>query len=100
VNTPNPYLAPGAALSGLESGKDTYEPKLWAWRGRIGRLRYMAYLFIVSILNMVPVTILMGLLGAAGILSQNQDALVDVAPGQLSAALIGRYLDIKESGQL
>jgi hypothetical protein len=25
---------------------------------------------------------------------------VDVAPGQLSAALIGRYLDIKESGQL
>lgn len=27
-------------------------------------------------------------------------ALVDVAPGQLSAALIGRYLDIKESGQL
>jgi uncharacterized protein (DUF58 family) len=28
------------------------------------------------------------------------NALVDVAPGQLSAALIGRYLDIKESGQL
>lgn len=27
-------------------------------------------------------------------------ALVDVAPGQLSAALIERYLDIKESGQL
>jgi uncharacterized membrane protein YhaH (DUF805 family) len=79
VNTPNPYLAPGAALSGPESGKDTYEPKLWAWRGRIGRLRYMAYLFIVSILNMVPVTILMGLLGAAGILSQNQDALVGLS---------------------
>ncbi|MYN10915.1 DUF58 domain-containing protein [Pseudoduganella aquatica] len=28
------------------------------------------------------------------------NALVDVAPGQLSAALIGRYLEIKESGQL
>lgn len=28
------------------------------------------------------------------------NALVDVAPGQLSAALIERYLDIKESGQL
>jgi uncharacterized protein (DUF58 family) len=28
------------------------------------------------------------------------NALVDVAPGQLSASLIGRYLDIKESGQL
>lgn len=28
------------------------------------------------------------------------NALVDVAPGQLGAALIGRYLDIKESGQL
>jgi hypothetical protein len=27
-------------------------------------------------------------------------ALVDVAPAQLSAALIERYLDIKESGQL
>ena len=28
------------------------------------------------------------------------NALVDVAPGQLSTALIERYLDIKESGQL
>lgn len=79
MNTPNPYTAPGAALSGLAAGKDTYEPRLWAWSGRIGRLRYMAYLFMVSLLNMVPVTILMGILGAAGILSHNQEALMGLS---------------------
>ncbi|MYN10916.1 DUF805 domain-containing protein [Pseudoduganella aquatica] len=80
MNTPNPYSAPSADLSGLAPGKDqTYEPKLFAWRGRIGRLRYMAYLFAASLANMIPVTILMGVLGAAGILSSNQDAIVAIS---------------------
>jgi uncharacterized membrane protein YhaH (DUF805 family) len=79
VNTPNPYSAPSADLSGLESGKDTYEPRLWAWRGRIGRLRYMAYLFLISLINMLPVTILMGILGAAGVMANNPEAIVGIS---------------------
>lgn len=79
MNTPNPYSAPGAALSGQASGKDTYEPRLWAWSGRIGRLRYLAYLFIISLINMVPVTILMGILGAAGVLANNPEAIFGIS---------------------
>lgn len=79
VNTPNPYSAPSADLSSPASGSDTYEPRLWAWRGRIGRLRYMAYLLAASLANMLPVTILMGVLGAAGILADNQDAIVAIS---------------------
>lgn len=79
VNTPNPYSAPSADLSSLAPGRDTYEPRLFAWRGRIGRLRYMAYLLAASLANMLPVTILMGVLGAAGILKDNQDAIVAIS---------------------
>lgn len=39
----NPYLAPGAALDGAAEGA-TYAPRLLAWQGRIGRLRYLAYM--------------------------------------------------------
>lgn len=71
----NPYSAPGATLSGAPSGDDTYEPKVWAWSGRIGRLRYMAYLFGISIVNMVPVMVLMGILGATGVMKGNVEAV-------------------------
>lgn len=71
----NPYSAPGAALSDAPSGEGTYEPKVWAWKGRIGRLRYMAYLFGISIVNMVPVMVLMGILGATGMMRGNVEAL-------------------------
>jgi uncharacterized membrane protein YhaH (DUF805 family) len=79
VNTPNPYSAPGAALSGVAAGQDNYQPRLWAWRGRIGRLRYLAYLFIISLINMLPVTILMGVLGATGVLANNPEAIVGIS---------------------
>ena len=75
----NPYMAPGATLSGLPSGEATYQPKVWAWKGRIGRLRYLAYLFAISIINMVPVTILMGLLGASGALKGSMDAIAGIS---------------------
>ena len=105
MNTSNPYSAPGAVLSGMDTGKDSYEPKLWAWRGRIGRLRYMAYLFIVSILNMLPVTIVMGVLGAAGILADNPDAIVAISTLMYLPLLVfsfvlakRRFNDVNRSG--
>lgn len=79
VHTPNPYSAPSADLSRLESSQDSYAPRLWAWRGRIGRLRYMAYLLAAALANMLPVTILMGVLGATGFLADKQDAIVAIS---------------------
>lgn len=49
----NPYSAPGAVMSGLPEQLETYEPKVFAWKGRIGRLRYLAYVSAMSIL-MLP----------------------------------------------
>lgn len=39
----NPYSAPQASLSRNSSADDTYEPKMLAIDGRIGRMRYIAY---------------------------------------------------------
>ncbi|CAN7692486.1 DUF805 domain-containing protein [Pseudoduganella sp. LjRoot289] len=75
----NPYSAPGAALSGAPAGDETYEPKVFAWKGRIGRLRYMAYLFGISLLNMVPVMVLMSVLGATGMMKGNVEAITGLS---------------------
>jgi len=39
----NPYSAPDAQLSVSVLSNETYEPRIFAWNGRIGRLRYIAY---------------------------------------------------------
>lgn len=40
----NPYSAPNASFSDADYAvTETYEPRVFAWRGRIGRLRYLAY---------------------------------------------------------
>ncbi len=41
MNDPNPYSTPDASL---ESGQqESYQPKIFSFKGRIGRLRYFAY---------------------------------------------------------
>lgn len=52
----NPYSTPDASLATGDSG--TYNPSIFSFNGRIGRLRYLAYSFGVSLLLMaimVPV---------------------------------------------
>lgn len=39
----NPYAAPGANIDALT--QETYEPSFFAMSGRIGRIRYLAFLF-------------------------------------------------------
>jgi uncharacterized membrane protein YhaH (DUF805 family) len=56
----NPYNAPGANLSKAGMGAETYEPKVFAINGRIGRLRYLAYTVGLSF----GLMILAGILGA------------------------------------
>jgi uncharacterized membrane protein YhaH (DUF805 family) len=59
----NPYDAPKASVS--TSTNDTYQPKFFSTKGRIGRIRYLAYGFGLYAL-MIPFGFLAGLLGAEG----------------------------------
>lgn len=52
----NPYSTPDAALA--TGSSDTYDPSIFSFRGRIGRLRYLAYnvgLNLVMSVVMVPI---------------------------------------------
>lgn len=46
----NPYATSGSVLSEPVAGNATYEPKLFAIHGRIGRLRYLAYTFSTALI--------------------------------------------------
>ncbi len=53
----NPYSAPTATLSGALADNETYDPKVFAVNGRIGRLRYLAYSMLLSLALMVVLAI-------------------------------------------
>ncbi|MCP4388391.1 MAG: DUF805 domain-containing protein, partial [Gammaproteobacteria bacterium] len=58
----NPYTAPDAAL---DSGHETlYEPKIFSFSGRIGRMRYLAYSFGISFLLMLVIGVVTGMMAA------------------------------------
>lgn len=63
----NPYDTPGANLA--NSTGETYQPQFFAVSGRIGRLRYLAYVWgalMLSYLAMIPLMMIAGVFGAAG----------------------------------
>ena len=57
----NPYNAPDAELD--QGGNETYEPSIFTFQGRIGRLRYIAYSFGVMFLLMFAMMIAASVLG-------------------------------------
>lgn len=60
----NPYSAPDAAL---DAGQDVqYQPRVFSFSGRIGRLRYMAYSFGLSFLLLFFITFATTMMGAMG----------------------------------
>ena len=61
----NPYESPKSNTS-LPSASDTYEPKLLSASGRIGRLRYLAYSLVASLVIGVFIAIASLILGGAG----------------------------------
>lgn len=64
MNDPNPYIAPDAPL---DNGQDElYQPKIFSFNGRIGRLRYLAYALGTSILLMLLMMPIMGTTMLAG----------------------------------
>lgn len=60
--TANPYAAPAATDIGGED--TTYEPKVFSFHGRIGRLRYLAYGMAWSLAIMVGAVVLGTVLAA------------------------------------
>lgn len=61
----NPYSAPAADLNSL-AGEETYEPQVFAVNGRIGRMRYLAYSLVMSVLAYVVFAVLFGIGMAVG----------------------------------
>jgi len=60
----NPYSTPDASLDAGQD--DLYQPKIFAFSGRIGRMRYLAYGIGVNFLLMAVMIPLGGALGAGG----------------------------------
>lgn len=58
----NVYSAPRADLSTAPEDDDTYQPKIWALSGRLGRIRYLAYLNMSMIALIFPIGILASVL--------------------------------------
>lgn len=54
----NPYSAPGSELD--QGGNEVYQPTIFSFNGRIGRLRYLAYGIGIMFLLMAVMVPLMG----------------------------------------
>jgi uncharacterized membrane protein YhaH (DUF805 family) len=61
----NPYSAPGADLSLPGAIDETYQPRLFSLHGRIGRIRYVAYLMGGTLLAMLAAIALLVPIGMA-----------------------------------
>jgi uncharacterized membrane protein YhaH (DUF805 family) len=58
----NPYSAPDAELSDPGFNDETYDPKVFALKGRIGRLRYIGYSWGLMFLSMMVCGIIFAVL--------------------------------------
>lgn len=100
----NPYSAPGADLSLPGAIDETYQPRLFALHGRIGRVRYVAYLMGGTLLAMLAAFALLIPIGVAS----NNSVLPTFVPLLSSIAMmavafvlaIRRLHDINLSGWL
>ena len=80
----NPYTAPEAALQSRQEAP--YQPRIFSFNGRIGRLRYLAYGLGVSMLLMLIVGVFMGFAAGFG---QAIGPGSPTLPGVGSMALVG-----------
>jgi uncharacterized membrane protein YhaH (DUF805 family) len=70
----NPYLPPQAAVANVSDAYEGafQEMKIWSWRGRLGRLRFLAYgsvAYVVYMLLTLAIGVIAGISGAAGLLA-------------------------------
>lgn len=96
----NPYSAPEASLA---SAEDTlYQPRILAFSGRIGRMRYLAYgigTMLLMMAVMVPLIGAMGVDPSASILGMIAVSVVYIAMIVISVMFAKRRLnDLNRSG--
>ncbi len=99
----NPYSAPGATLD--DGSNALYNPKIFSFSGRIGRMRYLAYSFGITFLVIFMVTLVTALLTAGddgGIVNMLGMALLIVAYVAVFLLSLGfarrRFNDLDRSG--
>lgn len=59
----NPYISPTADLTMPESDVGAYQPRIFALTGRIGRLRYLAYAMLLTLICVIPYLIFIAMQG-------------------------------------
>lgn len=66
----NPYSATQTVSDANQMEDDTYEPRLFTWNGRIGRLRYLSYgvavYLLIAFFGGILSALVMPMLGGAG----------------------------------
>ena len=60
----NPYMAPEAPLETVQQGD--YQPSIFTFSGRIGRLRYLAYGSGITLILVGLYVVMVAIIGAAG----------------------------------
>lgn len=67
MNTENRYTPPRAAVADIQDSGDTFqEIRIWSAKGRIGRLRYLAYSMASTLSVGAFAAVALGLLGTKG----------------------------------
>lgn len=61
----NPYAAPTADLTLRHESGDTYEPAVFSFSGRIGRVRYLAYSTLYGLLAVLVLGVIVGIMVAS-----------------------------------
>lgn len=74
ISEANPYSAPDADLDSGQ-GAATYQPKIFSFQGRLGRLRYLAYGFALSIVMNLAMIPFMGAAAFMGGMGANPEGM-------------------------
>lgn len=102
METQNPYQGPARTESLTPAIDNSYEPRVFALQGRIGRLRYVAY-YTASMLVIVPIAMIATVIGKIG---GETPAVVLLGLGILAALVhmlalgVRRLNDLNRSGWL
>jgi uncharacterized membrane protein YhaH (DUF805 family) len=78
----NPYAAPRAAVSDVEDAQEFQEIRMWSAQGRLGRLRYLAYMTGAYILAIALVG------GTIAVLGETAGGLVTILAYVVAAVFV------------
>ena len=98
----NPYSAPAADMNTVADGQ-FYQPKMFAMSGRIGRVRYLAYYSLFTLMAYIGIAVLgVALAGAVGPLAMLVAAVIMMIPLLVIGfvLVIRRLNDLDKSGWL